>query len=693
MASQQQQQQIVEILAEQNPDLILVKKNITTHDDDDDDDGNTTTTTTESFKALFPMRKNMFTEIRFVCKNASKCMLFQALLLQKLEKAISSKLVSDFQFELKVIIAKAKEEDIISLRLKKTFKTFESVVKFFEKCRITLEFIHTFCIKFYMVVSSTNNEFKRLQEDKTYDSGFIIPNDDSVKFIDWISALLNCDDVPLTTKLSLLKVDSMMLLKAEEEEVASNVVVDDDDNNDEESVMLLQTARSLNELASYAYSVLSPEPVKFALHDENCSCKEVLPTNSFLAASEFPVNPHNPLLSCVKGYGCCHKLDSRNALEQCIDNGLTNVEATGLWSIVKGEVVGDSTSTWLASAGVPKPHDVIGKQKNGEKTTGSSPPKIVVDDDGSEEAVAAAAAAAAAAGSGAVAAAMGVIVESSPSLSNCNDSSASHAALAADDDDDDDCSERQQQKVISTTSKDIEKLTEKEWAEKLILLKQANYKDYKFERTYDDEEQSSVWFEKIGKLDQLRKKKIYEKYFDNLFKFIHASRHYEILERLFLLYKRERFALRRLVKIGADNCKMLYVLPPSEWNWRDGDGAATNPLAAIGIKKMSKSYVKTLPSKSSMSSSYNLKIQNSSFCDNSSRTYNILTVLTLANGKEITFDVVQKNHNSSTSSTTATASLRKRKRSNNTFIEISTQKLKDDDDDDDNVNFKKSKSS
>ena len=438
--------------------------------------------------------------------------------------------------------------------------------------------------------------------------------------------------MPLTTKLSLLKVDSMMLLKAEEEEVADDDV-NDDDNNDEESVMLLQTARSLNELASYAYSVLSPEPVKFALHDENCSCKEVLPTNAFLAASEFPVNPHNPLLSCVKGYGRYHKLDSRNALEQCIDNGLTNVEATGLWSIVKGEVVGDSTSTWLASAGVPSPHDVIGKQKNGEKTTGSSP-KIVVDDDGSEEA-----AAAAAAGSGAVAAAMGVIVESSPSLSNCHDLSASHAALAADDDDDD-CSERQQQKVISTTSKDIEKLTEKEWAEKLILLKQANYKDYKFERTYDDEEQSSVWFEKIGKLDQLRKKNIYEKYFDNLFKFIHASRHYEILERLFLLYKRERFALRRLVKIGADNCKMLYVLPPSEWNWRDG-GAAANPLAAIGIKKMSKSYVKTLPSKSSMSSSYNLKIQDS-FCDNSSRTYNILTVLTLANGKEITFDVVQK---------------------------------------------------
>ena len=626
---QQQQQQIVEILAEQNPDLILVKKNITTHDDDDDDDdddGNTTptTTTTESFKALFPMRKNMFTEIRFVCKDASKCMLFQALLLQKLEKAISSKLVSDFQFELKVIIAKAKEEDIISLRLKKTFKTFESVMKFFEKCRVTLEFIHTFCIKFYMVVSSTNNEFKRLQENKTYDSGFIIPNDDSVKFIDWISALLNCDDVPLTTKLSLLKVDSMMLLKAEEEEeeLASNVVVDDDDNNDEESVMLLQTARSLNELASYAYSVLSPEPVKFALHDENCSCKEVLPTNAFLAASEFPVNPHNPLLSCVKGYGCCHKLDSRNALEQCIDNGLTNVEATGLWSIVKGDVVGDSTSTWLASAGVPKPHDVIGKQKNG---------------DGSEEI-------AAADGSGAVAAAMGVIVKSSPSLSNCNDSSASHAALAVDDDDDDDddCSERQQQqKVISTTSKDIEKLQEKEWAEKLILLKQANYKDYKFERTYDDEEQSSVWFEKIDKLDQLRKKKIYEKYFDNLFKFIHLSRHYEILERLFLLYKRERFAFRRLVKIGADNCKMLYVLPPSEWNWRDG-AAAANPLAAIGIKKMSKSYVKTLPSKSSMSSSYNLKIQDSSFCDNSSCTYNILTVLTLANGKEITFDVVKK---------------------------------------------------
>ena len=113
MASQQQQQrqqQIVEILAEQNPDLILVKKNIThdDYDDDDDDDDGDTTTTTESFKALFLRRKNMFTEVRFVCKNASKCMLFQAFLLQKLEKAISSKLVSDFQFELKVIIAKAK---------------------------------------------------------------------------------------------------------------------------------------------------------------------------------------------------------------------------------------------------------------------------------------------------------------------------------------------------------------------------------------------------------------------------------------------------------------------------------------------------------------------------------------------------------------------------------------------------------
>ena len=233
----------------------------------------------------------------------------------------------------------------------------------------------------------------------------------------------------------------------------------------------------------------------------------VLPTNAFLAASEFPVNPYNPLLSCVKGYRCCQKLGSRNALEQCIDNGLTNVEATGLWSIVKGEV-GDSTSTWLAPAGVPSPHDVIGKQKNGEKTTGSS--SKIVDDDGSEEA-------AAAAGSGALAAAMGVIVASS---SNCNDSSASQAA-----DDDDVCSERQQRQVISTitTSKDIEKLTEKEWVEKLILLKQANYKDYKFERTYDDEEQSSVWFQKIDKLDQLKKKKIYEKYFDNLFKFIQVD--------------------------------------------------------------------------------------------------------------------------------------------------------------------------
>ena len=141
---------------------------------------------------------------------------------------------------------------------------------------------------------------------------------------------------------------------------------------------------------------------------------------------------------------------------------------------------------------------------------------------------------------------------------------------------------------------------------------------------------------------------------------------------------------------------MLYVLPPSEWNWRDGEAcAAAKPLAAIGIKKMTKSYVKTLPSKSSMSSC-NLKIQDS-FCDNSSsgcevgehaRTYNTLTVLTLSNGKEITFDV-QKNHNS-TSSTATAATLQKRKRSN-TFIEISTQKLKDDDDDD--VNFKKSKSS
>ena len=175
-----------------------------------------------------------------------------------------------------------------------------------------------------------------------------------------------------------------------------------------------------------------------------------------------------------------------------------NVEATGLWPIVKGEV-GDSTSTWLAPAGVPSPHDVIGKQKNGEKTTGSSS-KIDVDDDGSEEA---AAVAAVAAGSGALAAAMGVIVASSPSLSNCNDLSASQAA--ADDD-----AERQQRKVISTTittSKDIEKLTEKVWVEKLILLKQANYKDYKFERTYDDEEQSSVWFQKIDKLDQLKKRK------------------------------------------------------------------------------------------------------------------------------------------------------------------------------------------
>ena len=157
----------------------------------------------------------------------------------------------------------------------------------------------------------------------------------------------------------------------------------------------------------------------------------------------------------------------------------------------------------------------------------------------------------------------------------------------------------------------------------------------------------------------MRKKEIYEKYYDNLFTLIDRSRHFEILERLFELYKQERFALRPLIKIGAEKCKMLYVMPPSEWNWRD-IAECEKPLPAIGIKSISKSYVKLLPSKhhtnnnNILAKRYNLKIQDSidhvvggNIAANDDLkgviTYNTITVLTLADGQKITFDV-QKNN-------------------------------------------------
>ena len=626
-------------------------------------------------KAIFPSRKNMFTEVRFICKDASKCMLFQAYLLEKLEKAISTKLVSDFQFELKVIIAKLKEEDIISLRLKKSFKTFESVVKFFEQCHITLDFIHTFCIKFYMVISSTNDEFKQLQENKTYDAGFVIPNDASVNCIDWISALLNCDDVPLSTKLSLLGIDSMML-SIKDDAAADNADGrtddddddDDDDGGDDDELMMLKASRSLAESASYAYSVLSAAPVKFSLHDANCSCKPVIPTNAFSAAVEFPIDPTNPLLPCVQGYGCCQRLDSRSVLEQCIDNGLRNPELTGLWSVIKSDERAVAP-TWLASSDIPAVTTLWEKNDgdNGDNIGDNSTKDDSAEDDSivpeiakQLEALVSAGGSPGGASVDSVGSASPLSQPSSSSSSNCNISSASQA----DDDNDAACSSSEKEKkIIITCSKDVKNLSEQEWDDKYHCLKRKAFgKQRKFERTYEDEEHSEAWFLKIAQLENLRKKEIYEKYYDNLFTLIDRSRHFEILERLFELYKQERFALRPLIKIGAEKCKMLYVMPPSEWNWRDVV-ECEKPLPAIGIKSISKSYVKLLPSKhhtnnnnNILAKRYNLEIQDSidhvvggnSISSNDDLkpvkiTYNTITVLTLADGQKITFDV-QKNN-------------------------------------------------
>ena len=618
-------------------------------------------------KAIFPARKNMFTEVRFICKDASKCMLFQAYLLEKLEKAISTKLVSDFQFELKVIIAKLKEEDIISLRLKKSFKTFESVVKFFEQCHITLDFIHTFCIKFYMVISSTNDEFKQLQENKTYDAGFVIPNDASVNRIDWISTLLNCDDVTLPTKLSLLGVDSMMLsikdaaADADVDDVddvaaAAAAADDDSDDDDDDELMMLKASRSIAESASYAYSVLSAAPVKFSLHDANCSCKPVIPTNAFSASTEFPIDPTNPLLSCVQGYGCCQRLDSRSVLEQRIDNGLRNPELAGLWNVIKSEDRAVAP-TWLASSDIPAVATLWEKMMVIMESLTIILPKIqkirycqrlpnnwkllllLVQ--------------------------LILVVRHRcrrhrrhrrrhrrhqiatfqvlPKLTMIM----MHVLLL-----------KKKKKIIITCSKDVKNLSEKEWDDKYHCLKRKAFgKQCKFERTYEDEEHSEAWFLKVDQLENLRKKEIYEKYYDNLFTLINRSRHFEILERLFELYKQERFALRRLIKIGAGKCNMLYVMPPSEWNWKD-TAECEKALPAIGIKSISKSYVKLLPSKhhnnnNILAKRYNLKIQDSidhvvggNISSNDLKeaiTYNTVTVLTLADGQKITFDV-QKNN-------------------------------------------------
>ena len=440
-----QEQETIEILAEQNPNLILVKKNDVVIVDDDDNQCKG-----KAMKAIFPSRKNMFTEVRFICKDASKCMLFQAYLLEKLEKAISAKLVSDFQFELKVIIAKLKEEDIISLRLKKSFKTFESVVKFFEQCHITLDFIHTFCIKFYMVISSTNDEFKQLQENKTYDAGFVIPNDASVNCIDWISALLNCDDVSLSTKLSLLGVDSMMLsIKDDAAADAGADNVDDSDDGDDDELMMLKASRSLAESASYAYSVLSAAPVKFSLHDANCSCKPVIPTNAFSAAAEFPIDPTNPLLPCVQGYGCCQMLDSRSVLEQRIDNGLRNPELVGLWNVIKSEERAVAP-TWLASSDIPAVATLWEKNDGdngaiGDNSTKDPEDSIVPEIAKQLEALVSAGGSPGGASVDSVGSASPLSSPTSSS-SNCNISSASQA----DDDNDAACSSSEKEKKSSS---------------------------------------------------------------------------------------------------------------------------------------------------------------------------------------------------------------------------------------------------
>ena len=91
---------------------------------------------------------------------------------------------------------------------------------------------------------------------KLNDAGFVIPNDPSVNCIDWISALLNCDDVSLPTKLSLLGVDSMMLsIKDDAAADAGTDNDDDSDDGDDDELMMLKASRSLAESASYMHTL------------------------------------------------------------------------------------------------------------------------------------------------------------------------------------------------------------------------------------------------------------------------------------------------------------------------------------------------------------------------------------------------------------------------------------------------------